>query len=452
MPPKCDAICLVHLNGVSKAHAHGDRHVRLGLVRAPDVVVLHLVRDRHGDGFERRHVERRSDQRAFRARPVVAADVDDDRVVELAHVFHGLDHATDLVVGIGRIRGKDIRLADEELLFLGTERVPLRELRAAVFGLSVRPRRQLRVRRDHAEPLLIGEDLLAQCVPALVEQVHVADLLDPLRRRLVRRVRAAGGVIHEEGLIGRGGVQSLDVSYRVVRHAGDEVVAGVLDPRKDLRVIAEEPRPPLVGLAAHEAVEILEAHAARPLIERTHQAVFVARRVVVLAEPGRRVAVLLHDLADGRVVASDDGVVSRIARGLLGNHAESHGVMVASGEQRRSRRRAERGGVELRIAKAGLRNPVQRRRRDHTAERARDAVALVVRHDEQDVGRALGRHDARRPIRLRVLRVHVDHAAEPRRRVRNIPPVDGCLQRGRASASGSRRRTCSRCRTPGRPS
>ena len=34
----------------------------------------------------------------------------------------------------------------------------------------------------------LAKIVLAQLVPALVEQVHVADLLDPLRRRVVRRV------------------------------------------------------------------------------------------------------------------------------------------------------------------------------------------------------------------------------------------------------------------------
>src|SRR6516225_10195311 len=43
-------------------------------------------------------------------------------------------------------------------------------------------RRELGVRRDHAEPHLVREDLIPQRVPALIEQVQVADLLDPLRR------------------------------------------------------------------------------------------------------------------------------------------------------------------------------------------------------------------------------------------------------------------------------
>jgi hypothetical protein len=72
---------------------------------------------------------------------------------------------------------------------------------------------------------------------------------------------AAGDVVAEERLVRRGGVELLQVVDRVVRHAGDHVVAGVVAEREDLRGVAEEVRRPLVGLAAHEPVEVLEAHA-----------------------------------------------------------------------------------------------------------------------------------------------------------------------------------------------
>ena len=55
---------------------------------------------------------------------------------------------------------------------------------------------------------------------------------------------------------------------------------------------------------------------------------------------------------------------------MLGDHAEADRVMVAAGDQRRARGRAERGGVELRVAQSGLRDAVHRRRRDDAAERA----------------------------------------------------------------------------------
>ena len=122
----------------------------------------------------------------------------------LPDVLDRLDHAADLVVGVGQVGGIHVDLADEQLLLVGRERVPRLQL--------VGPWRELGVRRDHAELLLVGEDLLAQLVPALVEQVHVADLLDPLRRRVVRRMRAAGHVVDEEWLLGIDLVEHLHVA------------------------------------------------------------------------------------------------------------------------------------------------------------------------------------------------------------------------------------------------
>ena len=120
MPPKWEAICLVQLNGVSNAQVQPHGHVVVGLVRAPGVVeVLQLVFDRHLDAVEHGDFVRRADQRAFGARAVVAADVDDQRVVELAHVLDGLDHAADLMVGVGEVGGVDFDLPDEHLLLVG---------------------------------------------------------------------------------------------------------------------------------------------------------------------------------------------------------------------------------------------------------------------------------------------------------------------------------------------
>src|SRR5208283_3998395 len=100
----------------------------------------------------------------------------------------------------------------------------------------------------------------------------------------------------------------------LVRHVGCEVVSGLADPREYLGVIPEQVRRPLVGLAAQEAVEVIEAHPRRPLIEGPRRAVLKARRVVVLAEPRRGVAVAFEDRADGRIVRTDDGVIARETR------------------------------------------------------------------------------------------------------------------------------------------
>ena len=53
MPPKCEAICLVQLNGVSNAHVQRHGHVIVGLVGAPGIVeVLQLGLDGNLDAVE----------------------------------------------------------------------------------------------------------------------------------------------------------------------------------------------------------------------------------------------------------------------------------------------------------------------------------------------------------------------------------------------------------------
>ena len=281
------------------------------------------------------------------------------------------------------------------------------------------------VSRDHPEPLLVGEDRVAELVPSLVEQMHVADLVDPLRRRVVRRMRPARRVVDEERLLGRQRVQLLHVADRLVRHGGDQVEALLGLVRIDLRRVAEEvARRPLARVAAHEAVEIVEAHAGRPLVERPRHGDLEARRVVVLAEPGGVVAVVAQDGGDRRLVLGDDAVIAGEARRLLGDHAEAGGVVVAPGHQRRPRRRAQRRRVHVGVAQAHLGDAVERGRRDHAAEGRGRAEAHVVGHDQQDVGRVRRRHDARRPEPGRFDRVALDLAAERHARRRKLQAVD----------------------------
>src|SRR5208337_4287601 len=113
---------------------------------------------------------------------------------------------------------------------------------------------------------------------------------------------------------------------------------------------------------------------------------------MVLAEPCRSVAVVRQDPANRRVLGTDDRVVSRIAGRHFADIAEADGVMVAPGDDRRACRRAKCGGMKLRVAQSDLRQLVQGRRRNHSAEGAADTVAGIVSHDQQHVGCALGRH------------------------------------------------------------
>src|SRR5262249_46235411 len=127
-------------------------------------------------------------------------------------------------------------------------------------------------------------------------------------------------------------------------------------------MIAEEIGRPLIGFTAHEPVEVIEAHSARPLVEGPSQAVEIRGRVMVLTKPGGGVAVLPENLANGGFVLGNDAVVARVAGGLLGDHTETGRVMVAPGDEGCARGRAKRGRVELRVAQARLRDAVQGRR------------------------------------------------------------------------------------------
>ena len=145
---------------------------------------------------------------------------------------------------------------------------------------------------------------------------------------------------------------------------------------------------------------------------------------MVLAEPRGRVSVLLQDRADGAFVDRDDRVVAGKPCRHFAHHPEAHRVMVAAGDDRRPRRRAERGGVEIRVAQPLRGDTVERRGRNHAAKRARRAEAGIVGHDEQHVGRALRRHDARRPPGRRLRGLLLDHPAEIRFGRRKLFSVD----------------------------
>ena len=96
------------------------------------------------------------------------------------------------------------------------------------------------------------------------------------------------------------------------------------------------------------------------------------------------------------------------------------------------------------VAQPFLRDAIHRRRRDHAAERARHAEARVVGDDEENVRRTLRRHDARRPPRLRLQRVVLDHAAEFRIGRRKLRSADRRRCAGGSQRAGDLLRSCAR--------
>ncbi len=131
---------------------------------------------------------------------------------------------------------------------------------------------------------------------------------------------------------------------------------------------------------------------------------------------------------DGGLVLGDDAVVAGESGGLLGDHAEARRVVIAAGDQRGARGRAERGGKHAVVAQAFLGDAVHGRGRDDAAEGAGHAESGVVGDDEQDVGGIFGWNDGRSPPGFGAQCVVLDHAAEFR--VRRGELVSGNGRRG----------------------
>ena len=275
-------------------------------------------------------------------------------------------------------------------------------------------RRELRVGGDHPELLLAREDPLPLGVPPVVELTRV--LVRPLLGHVVRRVRRAGREVHEERLVTHQRLLRADPLDRLVGHVAHQVVALLgRPPRLDGRRALIQRRVVLVCLAADEPVEVLEATAGRPVLERPHRARLPHRHLVALAELRRGVPVELEDLGQRRARVRSHRVVARRGRRDLRDAAHPDRVMVAAAQQRGARRRAQRRRVEAIELQAPGRETLRVRRRARTAERARGAEADVVDEDHEHVRRPGRRTQLldRRERRVRILGV-IGHQPGPR--------------------------------------
>ena len=343
---------------------------------------LHLLLGVEHDTVEERHLVERAGRRALHAGAVVAPDVDDERVVEVAHLLDRVQQATDVPVGVLLEAAVDLHLPYVELLLRVGERVPGRE--------GVGTLGQLGVRRDDAELLLTRQRALAQRVPALVELALV--FVRPLVGHVVRGVGAAGGVEDHPRLVrvlSAHRVQPLD---RLVGDVVGEVVELAVLALGDAQrpVVLRDDRVVLAGGAAEETPPVVEAPRLGPVIERAGRALHVVGREVPLAEAASDVAVLLEDAREGGAAPRLAGRVAGERTGILGDRAEAHPVLVATGQQRRTRWRADCGDVEpvvrhahvLHAVKAGvLIGP----------PKVSGAETGIVDEDKQDVGCVLRR-------------------------------------------------------------
>ncbi len=237
--------------------------------------------------------------------------------------------------------------------------------------------------------LLPREGLVAELVPALVEFALV--FVGPFLRHVVRGMGGAGREVGEERLVGCQRLLLRDPCHGLVGHVLHEVVAlfGRL-LRFDRRGPFVNRRVPLVRLAAEEAIEILEAAAARwPGVERSDRAGFPHRHFVALAELRGRVAVELQRPCQRRNGVREHRAITRRAAGDLGDAAHAGGMVVAPGQHRLTGRRAEGGGVEAIVLQPVRGELLRVRRLAGAAEGARGAKPRIVEQDEQDIRRAL---------------------------------------------------------------
>ena len=168
-------------------------------------------------------------------------------------------------------------------------------------------------------------------------------------------VRGAGREISHERAVRRDRLLLANPAHALVGEIAGELIAFLRRLRRlDRRRVADQRRIELVGLAADEAVEIVESLIGRPVVERTRRARLVIGHIVVLAEPRAGVARLFQKLGEGRAALGNDAAIARIARRHLLDDAGRDGVMIAAGQQSGARRRAQRRRMELVEEQAAL--------------------------------------------------------------------------------------------------
>ncbi|MDX2513277.1 MAG: hypothetical protein QNK25_14610, partial [Desulfobacterales bacterium] len=205
----------------------------------------------------------------------------------------------------------------------------------------------------------------------------------------------------------------LHVINRVIRHCRDQVEIGIVIEWVDKGRVAGQIRwLPLACVTTHEPVEIVKAQTDWPLIKRPDLTDLEIGRIVILAEPGRYVAVPLEDSGNRRLILGHDAVVARVAGRQFRYRTRANLVMVTPRDERRPRRRAHRRGMEVGVAETLLGDTVHCRRGYDAPEGAGHTIARVVGHDQKNVWCTLRRHHARLPVGSRINNIAFNLAAE----------------------------------------
>ncbi|GAA0000873.1 hypothetical protein BRDID11002_08730 [Bradyrhizobium diazoefficiens] len=270
-----------------------------------------------------------------------------------------------------------------------------------------------RCRRHEAHRPLARQALLPFDVPAVREGRVVAP--DDIGGRLMRRMAGAQRDPGEPGNIRPVGDVIADEADRLVDQVLGQVIAvGIGARRINVRVVRDELRRILVGLGIEEAVETIKTTPERPAVERAGGAALGQRGDVPLADHVVAIAVHPQHLGERPRLARDLAAIAGIAGIEIGKAPDADRMVVAPGEQRRTRRRAHRRGVEAGIAQALRSEPVDGRRLDGRSVAAEIGEADIVEQHDEDVRRALWRPRCLRPPGFGLRNRLADGAAERR--------------------------------------
>ena len=345
----------------------------------------------------------------------VVGRVEHDGVFKLPGFLQVIDDAANLHVRVLGERGVDLGQAREQRLLFGAERIPGPHV-VSLVGRFFRQRVErchLRAFRQHA----FRDHALEHPRPVrFVSIVELALVLgDVVFRRVVRGVVRARVVPHEPRPRRVAGLLVADHRDGLVREVLRQVIALLGSVRRvDKAVVLDKVGIPLIGFATEETVEAVEPLLQRPLLPARARRHVLFGDVVVLAEPERAPARILQELADGRGLLGEPSARAGKTVRRLGDRGHAVHVMIASRQHRRSRWRAERGGMPLRIRQAVSGELVERRHVDPAAVRRPGREAGVVVQDEEEIRRPVRGllRRVRPPVRFGVADVELDLALE----------------------------------------
>ena len=176
------------------------------------------------------------------------------------------------------------------------------------------------------------ENALTVSIPAVVELalIFVCPLLHDVERAMDRAARP----VHEEGLVRLKRLVLLQPADRVVGEVFAEVVAllhGLW--RQDVCRVADQVWLILRGLACEETVEVFEAEACGPVLERAGGGSFLRRRVVPLAPGTCGIAIILQHLCHQCTAPGNAAGIAIPVIRQLRDLPVPYPVMIASGQQ-----------------------------------------------------------------------------------------------------------------------